>query len=167
MVQENSFENMSTRAINLADRCERVARQIAKHAESIERKYTYFRAVNVVVGAIAAVVVLSPQLQISLGSNVVFCIGLVAAVVLLIDGVVPHFLKHPSPDRLRDYAFYIHSYSGSLKNTLADAGLKDAQRQSKIAAIMELAETNLSDVCCKFSFVYEDQQNAANKAQQR
>ena len=153
MIDPNSLEQ---RGRLTASRCERLALRISQEATKIQRSNQTLRIINIVVGAAAALVTVSAPVAVLIGANGTQAIFVIAACVLILDGLVPYFSHKPSPDRLRDYAFFIREYAGSIGNALADTGLTDAQRSSRLLAHLELAEKNLSDVCRNFEHLYHD-----------
>lgn len=145
---------LGNRASLIAERCEKLALAISKEAAKIERQDQRLRMINIGVGSVAAIVTISPPIASLIGTTATQSVSLVAAIVLILDGLIPSFRRSPSPDRLRDYAFYVHGYSGALESTLTDSGLSEPQRRSKVVALLGLAEKNLSDVCSKFPEIY-------------
>ncbi|HYE57903.1 MAG TPA: hypothetical protein VD948_05330, partial [Rhodothermales bacterium] len=81
------------------------------------------RSVNVVIGSVAATVVLSAPVMSMLGDQGVRIIGAIAAIVLVLDGVIPVLMGEETSERLGEYSMYIHSYSNMILNTLADDSL--------------------------------------------
>jgi hypothetical protein len=43
-----------------------------------------------------------------------------------------------------------------IHTTLANDDLTEAQRRARVAAVLEIAETNISDICGKFPVLYEE-----------
>jgi hypothetical protein len=138
----------------VAARCERLGMLISEEASRTERTDRRLRLINIVIGAIAALVTISGPVSAWLGANATQAISVIAAVVLIFDGLIPYFRGTASADRLREYAFYIHHYVGMIEGTDSDQSLTSAQRESKINSLLHLAELNLSDVCSKFPTLY-------------
>ena len=151
MATNQAFED---RARTMAARCERLGLAFSREARNVERVDTWLRMTNIFVGAIATLVTISQPIASWLGQNTARTISIIAAIILIFDGLIPYFRGRVSSDRFRDFAFYIHSYNGLLMNTLSDGSLTDAQRRAKVFAILHLAELNLSDVCSKFPAIY-------------
>lgn len=151
-----SSDRLQGRALLITDRCEALSLRIAKEAARVERKQQRLRLVNILVGALAALVTISTPVAELIGPHGAQGISVIAAIVLIFDGLIPYFSRDPSPDRLRDYAFYVFTYSGMIHTTLANDDLTEAQRRSRVAAILDIAETNISDICGKFPILYEE-----------
>jgi hypothetical protein len=144
---------LEDRARQVADEVVRVARALAERAESVKRSRKLARTVNVVVGFLAVIVALSPPVAQVFGMFGVRTVGVAAAIVLILDGILPVFFGDDSFDRLSDYSMYLHGYANSILDTLADESMKNDVRNARLSEILSQAGRNLVDVRSKWPWV--------------
>jgi hypothetical protein len=140
---------LAQRAEAVARDCVQTARRLARRAELARRRRILLRSVNVVVGATAVTAAFVPAASELVRPGGVKLISLIAAFVLILDGVLPIIVGDDTYERLSEYAMYIHSYAGTLLNTLADEGLTIQVRRARVTEVLQMAVRNLDDVRSK------------------
>lgn len=108
---------MEERAAKVADECSKVGLVLAEHGESVKRRVTFLRIVNVVV-SMAVFITLIPAFSGTIGPLGISAISVIAGIVLLLDTILPLFAGKDNPERYEDYAKYIMGYKDSLDETL-------------------------------------------------
>jgi hypothetical protein len=150
---EQLGEALIRRVHEVAADSRRMGRALAARGEVARRRRLVARSVNIIVGALAAVVSLAPPVTELLGSFGVRAIGSIAAIVLILDGVMPLFVGDDSYERLSEYSMYIYSYAGQLLNTLADEGMRVEVRRARLMEGLAMATRNMDDVRSKWPWV--------------
>jgi len=142
-----------SRAEQVASDCKHVASRLAKGAVKAKRWREVLRGANVIVGlsAVAAAYIQPiPQL---IGIAGIQLIALVAAVVLIFDGVSPMFLGNDTYERFSEYSFYIRGFGEALLNSMADDTLPHDIRRARVTELLAMATKNLDDVRAKWPWV--------------
>lgn len=130
-----------------------MASKLAARAVVAKRNRTIARGINIVVGAFAFAAAYVHPLPQLLGASGIQFVGLAAAVVLILDGILPIFLGDDTSERLSEYAFYIRGFGGMLLDTLADEGLPTEVRRARLVEVLAMANKNLEDVRAKWPWV--------------
>lgn len=141
------------RALVVAADAERVAGAMAERSVRAKRNRALARGLNVLVGGIAFAAAYVEPLPTLLGIGGIQIVGLVAAGVLILDGIAPVFLGDDTPERLGEYAFYVRRYAGLLRDTIADEALPAEIRRARVSEILAIANQNLCDVRSKWPWV--------------
>lgn len=135
------------RAAYIAGECERVARRIAFRA-SKHRDYGHLlQAANgaVAVGALAFAYIIPDSWKILRSIS-----SIVAAVILMIDTIIPTFMAGDSYERLSEYSHYIGLFSEKIQTIFSDQRLDEIAKQNQLRVLVDLAELNLCDVKAKW-----------------
>lgn len=138
---------------------------MAKRAVRVRRNRSLARGINVLVGSLAFAAAYVEPLPTLLGVGGIQMVGLVAAAVLILDGVAPVFLGDDTPERLGEYAFYVRRYAGLLRDTLADEALPQEIRRARVSEVMAMANQNLDDVRSKWPWVDDERVPVADREQ--
>src|ERR1051326_4537426 len=106
-ISAKSGSSLTTRAVDVAKKCQRIGRHLALRAERAKQLKALVRGINVVVGIAAVAVTFIEPIATAIGPDHLKYVGIVAAVVLIFDGVVPIVFGEFTPDRFRDYSVFI------------------------------------------------------------
>lgn len=133
----------------VGDECLRIGIILAEFGNAAKSRIIMLRIINVVIG-MALFITLIPQFAATIGPSNISIITIVAAIVLLLDTILPLFLGNDSPERYEDYAKYIMGYRDFLDETLVDESLVLQVRQARLTETISLAQSNLRDVRAKW-----------------
>ncbi|HMC30598.1 MAG TPA: hypothetical protein VKL99_07155, partial [Candidatus Angelobacter sp.] len=94
----------------VAKKCADIGLTLSQRGSVLRRRRVLLRAINVVVGAVALTVSVIPAVSESFGAKTIRIAGLVAAIVLILDTIIPVVLEEEYPERFYDYAYYIRGF---------------------------------------------------------
>ena len=149
MVTNSRPPNLIKECQDTAKICGYLSRVLNKHANSQKTIQHLLRTMNFIVGlgvALATLLALVPSFQALTGQNVIAILALIAAFVLIGDAALPSVLSEPNPERFKDYALYIRSYTQELKSLENDVKLDAATWEARVVELVRLARMNLDDV---------------------
>jgi hypothetical protein len=109
-----------------------------------------FIAVNVIVGVLAVAAAYIPRINIFVGEHGNETISLLAALVLIFNGILTPFLGADTYERYSEYSFYVRGFGEALLNTLADDTLPEDVRRARVSELLTMATKNLDDVLAKW-----------------
>ncbi len=144
---------LSSRAEQISSESLQVASKLAARSVVAKRNRVIVRGINIFVGGFAVAAAYIHPLPQMLGTSGVQLVGLAAAVVLILDGILPIFIGDDTPERLSEYAFYIRGFSGMLLDTLADDDLPTEVRRARLVELLAMANKNLEDARAKWPWV--------------
>jgi hypothetical protein len=146
---------LADRAQEVAKECRIVAEQLSRAANRAKRKRDLFITGNVIIGVLAVVSNYIAPIKSLVGDHGSEAISLLAALVLIFNGLVTPFLGADTYERYSEYSFYIRGFTDALLNTLSDDSLPEDIRRARVSELLTMATKNIADVLAKWPWAGE------------
>lgn len=148
--RQMTLATLSARAERVAQESKNVASKLARAAITAKHRRDLFIAVNVVVGVVAFAAGYVAPIKVFVGESGNEVISLLAALILIFNGILTPFLGADTYERFSEYSFYVRGFGEALLNTLADDSLPEDVRRARVSELLTMATKNLDDVLAKW-----------------
>ncbi|MEJ2744873.1 MAG: hypothetical protein P8123_04180 [bacterium] len=130
-----------------------MSRALSEHASSLKKRKRFFSGLNFLAGFVIAMLAIGSTGANLLSGNGLVVLSIVAALLLLLDALLPSLAEEPNPERFNDYAWYIGRLQRDLKALSIDSKLPEQVWNARLHEKISLAQENMKDVEIKWPWI--------------